>query len=722
MALPNEHQLKFNSYKSEKSLMEAIKKRFGGNKESKKVHKILLKQQYENFNGTSSEGLDQIYDRRQKLINSYLDLEEQTRFKDSNLKTLSMDDLYNNFKIYKAEVIGSSSTIQNTQNVAFVSSNNTDSTNKAVNTAHGVSAAIFKTNASNLPNVDSLSDVVIYSFFASQSNSLQLDNEDLKQIDLDNLEEMDLNHQAEDRPTNFALMAYTSSSSSSSDSEVSSCSKASLKSYETLKEHYDNLTKDFNKSQLNLGAYKAGLESVEAKLEVNDKYNTCEGYHAVSPPYTGNFMPPKPDLVFADEHVVCESITSLPGIAKSKVKTNESKLKTVSEPVIEYWVSDSEDENKIETKSKQIKPSFAKVKFVKPTEHVKSPRKSVKQEESNRQTKYPRKNSQSPRVLTNSGLKTLNTARQTSSRAAVSVNTARPINTAYPRSTVNGARPTSNSNPQQELQEKGVIDSGCSRHMTGNMSFFWSMKRLMVNMLPLEETSKEEKSLVKVKQSSMDGFAMMVQALEEVGEGLEVPTDTHHIPIVTQPSSYQPQKKQKSRRKQRKETEVPHTEPQTEESVPTTSNDPLSSGEDKMQLTELMNLCTNLQKLVLDLEKAKTAQAKEIPNLKKRVKKRERKIKSRTLGLKILWKVGSTTRVESSEDKESLGRMNKEEMFGVNDLDGDEVIVDATAGEEVEQHTKIAKKEVSTADPVTTAGEVVTTAKDVKVTTAATTP
>nr|GFB94666.1 hypothetical protein [Tanacetum cinerariifolium] len=111
--------------------------------------------------------------------------------------------------------------------------------------------------------------------------------------------------------------------------------------------------------------------------------------------------------------------------------------------------------------------------------------------------------------------------------------------------------------------------------------------------------------------------------------------------------------------------------------------------------------------------------------------------------------VGSTTRVESSEDKESLGdqedaskqgrmidnidqdveitlvdetqrRMNEEEMFGVNDLDSDEVIVDATASEEVEQSIKVSEKEVSTADQVTTTGEVITTTEDVEVTTAAT--
>nr|GEU77976.1 ribonuclease H-like domain-containing protein [Tanacetum cinerariifolium] len=63
MALPDKHQLKFNIHKDAKSLMEAIEKRFGGNKETKKVQKTLLKQQYENFIGSSSERLNQIYDR-----------------------------------------------------------------------------------------------------------------------------------------------------------------------------------------------------------------------------------------------------------------------------------------------------------------------------------------------------------------------------------------------------------------------------------------------------------------------------------------------------------------------------------------------------------------------------------------------------------------------------------------------------------------------------------
>ncbi|GJW29861.1 ribonuclease H-like domain-containing protein [Tanacetum coccineum] len=413
------------------------------------------------------------------------------------------------------------------KNVDFVSSNNSGSSNQAY--------------GSNSYNTDSMSDVVIYSFFGNQSNSPQLNEEDLQQIDADDLEEMDLkwqmamltmrariflnktgrkisangsktigfnkskvecynchkrghfarecraprenrnrepvrrnmtvettetialvaqdglrydwSDQAEEGPTNFALMAYTSSgstSSSSSDSDVSTCSKALV----------DSQVFDSQK---------------------NDRYKTSEGYHTVPPPYTGNIMPPKCDLLLAneDEYVFSELVTSIPDVAIS-----ESKPQSVVDHLVRLeYLTGGWDET--ESKSKQRKSSFVKVKLLKTNEHVKSPRESVKKAENNKQDKYPMKNSQSPRdydfyekkivekpvwnnarrvnhqssqrmthphskrnfvpkaVLMKSGLKTLNTARQNSSRAAVSVNTARPINT----------------------------DSGCSRHMTRNKSY-----------------------------------------------------------------------------------------------------------------------------------------------------------------------------------------------------------------------------------------------------------
>nr|GEV56747.1 hypothetical protein [Tanacetum cinerariifolium] len=118
IALPDKHQLKFNSHKDAKTLMEAIEKRFGGNKESNP-----------------------------------------------------------------------------TQNLAFVSSSNSDSTTDSVSAATSVSAVCAKLPVSSHPNIDSLSNAVIYSFFVSQSTSPQLDNEDLKQIDVDDLKEMDLKWQ-----------------------------------------------------------------------------------------------------------------------------------------------------------------------------------------------------------------------------------------------------------------------------------------------------------------------------------------------------------------------------------------------------------------------------------------------------------------------------------------------------------------------------------------------
>ncbi|GJR75493.1 putative ribonuclease H-like domain-containing protein [Tanacetum coccineum] len=164
--------------------------------------------------------LDQTFDRLQKLVSQLELLDEKLSQEDVNQKllrslspewnthavvwrnkadldTMSMDDLYNNLKVYEPEVKGMSSSSSSTQNMAFVSSsnNNTSSTNEAVNTAHGVSTASTQVNAANSTNIDNLSDAVICAFFASQPNSPQLVHEDLQQIHPDDMEEMDLRWQ-----------------------------------------------------------------------------------------------------------------------------------------------------------------------------------------------------------------------------------------------------------------------------------------------------------------------------------------------------------------------------------------------------------------------------------------------------------------------------------------------------------------------------------------------
>ncbi|GJZ67871.1 hypothetical protein Tco_0631111 [Tanacetum coccineum] len=132
MALPNEHQLKFNSYKDAKTLIQAIENIFRCNTATKKTQKNLLKQQYENFVASSSEVIEQTYERLQKLI-SQLEMHE--------IETLSLDDLFNNLKAYESEVNGTSSSTTNSYNVAFLSSISTSSATRAVNTARGVNTA-----------------------------------------------------------------------------------------------------------------------------------------------------------------------------------------------------------------------------------------------------------------------------------------------------------------------------------------------------------------------------------------------------------------------------------------------------------------------------------------------------------------------------------------------------------------------------------------------------
>nr|GEZ12036.1 hypothetical protein [Tanacetum cinerariifolium] len=182
MALPNMDQLKFHSYQDAKLLMEAIEKRL-----QKLISQLELQ----------GEVIEQ-EDINLKLLRSLLS-EWKTHAliwrNKTEIETISLDDLYNNLKIYEPELTGSSSTSQNLQNVAFVSSNNinnTSSTNEVDNTAYGISTAHIQGNAVNSTSVDNLSDAVIYAFLASQPNSPQLAREDLEQIDPDDLKEIDL--------------------------------------------------------------------------------------------------------------------------------------------------------------------------------------------------------------------------------------------------------------------------------------------------------------------------------------------------------------------------------------------------------------------------------------------------------------------------------------------------------------------------------------------------
>ncbi|GKA04937.1 putative ribonuclease H-like domain-containing protein [Tanacetum coccineum] len=312
-------------------------------------------------------------------------------------------------------------------------------------------------------------------------------------------------------------MAYSSTSlSSSTNSKVSNdlnCCSSCLECVKDLKEQNEQLVKDLRTARISVVSYKTGLESVEARLlvfkknefvyeedikllkreiylrdlditelkrklelvtkekdKIMDKCKIGLGYNVVPPPYTGNFMPLKPNLVYPslDDFVDVNESASESIVEKPIVETNEPKTarKEDGSPIIEDWVSESEEEDVPKIKSVKMfnKPSFAKINFVKSTKQVKSLRK----------TSIYFSPSRSPRgnyreTLTNRCLKNLGSNFEMFNKAC-------HVNVV--------------GNPQQDLKNKRVIDSGCSRHMTGNRSYLTDYEEIDGGFVAFEGNSK----------------------------------------------------------------------------------------------------------------------------------------------------------------------------------------------------------------------------------------
>ncbi|GJR62040.1 putative ribonuclease H-like domain-containing protein [Tanacetum coccineum] len=583
LAIPDEYLLKFHNVLDAKSLWVAIKSRFGGNDESKKIQRNVLKHQFENFTTAPSESLDKAYDRFQKLISqlevhaalvsreyinqkflrslppswSQIDLIMRNK---PDIDQTDIDDLYNNLMVYKDEMKRSSSSTSNSQNLAFLSSENTSSTNE-VSTASGNFGVNIDggTNSSSQVSSTLGTDEVVCSFFAQQTTSPPLDNDDLQQIDQDYLEELDIRWKVAmltirvqrfikktrrnldfkgkqpvtfdkrnatinepssqaliaqdglggydwsndfDEPVNYALMTISSSSSLiSSDNEGYELALESLESRilgheknelkkllrkkDELKvkiEKWEESSKGLNKllnskmsdKDKNSLGYGTQLDEISNKSETdseismsvfevrssdeeitpaNDRFFEADGYHAVPPPITRNFLTPGADISFAglDEYAIRKKIikskTTKLNIDTSKSKTSETigktnevnieKPKSVHESVvpkpkinrdkviIEDWYSDDEDD-------------VSEVNTV-------SPVKTNETQTVKTQVDKIAKKSPEPK------LKTM-------------VNTGQRVVKLVWDNAKKG-------NPEICLQDHAVVDSGCSSHMTGNKAY-----------------------------------------------------------------------------------------------------------------------------------------------------------------------------------------------------------------------------------------------------------
>nr|GEV71576.1 retrovirus-related Pol polyprotein from transposon TNT 1-94 [Tanacetum cinerariifolium] len=429
MVLPDKHQLKCNSHKDAKTLMEEIEKRFGGNT---KTEKKLINQleilgvslSREDINLKFHKSIPSEWRIHTLIWRNKTDLDEQ-----------SLDDLFNSLKIYKAEVKSSSSASTSTQNISFVSSSNTDSTNEPVSSAASVSTVSSKIHVSSLLNVDPLSIVVIYSFFACQSSSPQMDNDDLKTrrnlgenrptsmgFDMSKVEcynlhrkghfardcSYDWSFQTDKEPTNYTLMAFSSSSSSFDNEHVgTSIPPATSKTA---------ITKPTSNGKCRHRKACFMCKSLDHLIK------DCD-YHEkkMAQPTAGNLAQrgnhkqyAQMTLQNSQRHVVLVAVLTQSKLALINV------VRPVSTVVPKISV----------TRPKQAK--IVVTKFNSP------PKRHINRSISPKASTFP------PKVTTVKA----------------------PI--------VNAAK----GNQQHALKDKGVIDSGCSRYMAGNMSYLFNFKEL----------------------------------------------------------------------------------------------------------------------------------------------------------------------------------------------------------------------------------------------------
>nr|GEV47754.1 hypothetical protein [Tanacetum cinerariifolium] len=792
-----------------KSLWEAINIRFEGNKESKKMYKTILKQQYKNFVTSRSEGLVKTYDRTRvdpNLLNDFnmatnrnsddgpppngggdlpvpdlRTIEELCRptlngwggpiapiaiqATNYGLKNDMIQPVQNSCQFHGLPGDDANKHLDKFLHVAFVSSENTSSINETVNATHDIPVA---------------------------------DNEDLEQIDTDDLEEMDLkwqepvgfdktrvecynchirghfarechaprnqgnrsgnnerrfvpvetsasalvvqdglggydsSYQAEEEPTDFALMAHSSDSeihqilrynlAQMNDVQVRDISIKELKNQleEAIKEKDDlkekltkfeesseNLTKLIN-SQMSAND-KTGL-GYDSQLSVSkiyednnqekDRYKVGIGYHAVPPLYTGNYMPPRADLSFTglDDSVFKFKISE----TRTSVNENESIASMSNEEIreepktVRNFVPTA-----VTTKSGKVLVNAAKQNSAASTSTARlkvntvAIRPNVNAKSSYFKPHFPKRMhfNQISAAKTNTFSRKFNTAKGKNvniagPKAVVNVVEGKKENVVkssacgiwrLKRKLIDHTSKDSGSyslkrfnyiDPNGRLKsDQGIFNSRCSRHMTGNkfflteyqeidggfVSFGGSPKGAKVKKFNDQEHIQvlvDKKKVIIMEDSirtdlrfdNAEGTVCLLN--EAIFKGLarigstdmgDTLVETHQTPIVDQQLTSKPQKKQKSKRKQRKEAEVSNDESKDEDHVLT----PFSR-----------RVKPPIEKDSLGAYEDASKQGRMIEEIDQNA--------------------------EIALDDETQERTNDDEMFGFDDLAGEEVVMDTT--------------------------------------------
>nr|GEZ24288.1 hypothetical protein [Tanacetum cinerariifolium] len=525
----------------------------------------------------------------------------------ADLDIMSMDDLYNNLKVYEPEVKGMSSSNSSTQNMAFVSSSNNDtiSTNgaintaqavniaQAVNTAYGVFTASTQVNAAYSTNTNNLSDVVICAFFASQPNSPQLLHEDLQQIHPYDMEEMYLRWQ-------MAMLTMRA--------------KRFLKNTGRKLTVNDNETIGFDKSKVECyNCHKRRNFARKCRAPRNQDNKNKESSRRSVPVETST------SIAF----VSCDGLGGYDWSDQAEKEPNYA-LMAFSSSNSGSW-DDCNYHQKQCQNYRMVKPVWKNAQ-------------SVNHQNFAKKTHPCATNNMVPReVLMKSVLVSINIIRQNISKTAVLVRTARQVNAAHSKTIVNAARPMSYLSKTAHSTVKRPIHKNTTFKNTQLHALIDDKEIIITKSSVRRDLRLEDEEGVDCLHNStifeqltlMGFFIISSIAVQTPGRGisnlLAVGTTFTGSGNLYCQWEFSPGKT------------MGDTIAQTRfESVSKHSSDSRL----KTNTTQHNEIAT---------------QQKKIASLKRRVKQLEKKNRSKTHRLKRLYKVGLTARVESSRDEESLG-------------------------------------------------------------------
>ncbi|GJX38879.1 putative ribonuclease H-like domain-containing protein [Tanacetum coccineum] len=577
MALQEDHLAKFHKMTDAKEMWEAIKSRFGGNDESKKMQKYILKQQFEGFSVSNSEGLHKGYDSFQSLLSQleiHVSLIMRTK---PRVDSFSFDDLYNNLRVFENDVKGSTASSSITQNVAFVSEN-TSSTNDLDE---------FDFEEMDLKWQVAMISMRMKKFYKKTGRKLQFDANE--PVGFDKIKVECYNYH---KTGNFARECRTKGNQDSKRRDAwnsrnkdgrSTGKQEDSKALVTIDEEGVDWT-SHSEEEKDYALMACNSSGSDTEMSANDKFGLGYGDHR----YDGIlsyenevlqsvFMNKESDLENQPLYDSIETHESLPEPTVNKPKVVSQPQVWSDAPIIEEYELDSEDGHVSLPTEEHETPSFAHQQVKTPREtvknqftHSKNPKvdkkglgygfttkacfvcgslshlirdcdfhekRMAKQVELNKKKgkdnvqrenkpvwnnfqKVNHKNQFVPRaVLTRTGKIPVSTARHNFNSQAVLTNAARKISTVKPFvnrvrpktvfhkthsplrrpfnkatafrtnfsyqkvntaevnavSAAGGKRETtvkpSTDYPHRTLQNKGIIDSGCSRHMTGNKAY-----------------------------------------------------------------------------------------------------------------------------------------------------------------------------------------------------------------------------------------------------------